>query len=258
MSTPAAAAETQLITAAINDDQATIAQLLLSTPTGPHLDVNRVRTREELLLNNQVQKVRPKTPVLLVACLAGSLAAASVLLDFGANPDVLWRSQTPLLIAIRDDRYDLAELLLSKGANPNYLVNRYRNWTVLHWFCTARAPDADRIIPLLLRNHADINLHDREQNTPVLLALKCHNLLCAKQLLGIRTFHPSPADRQRAIELLRYHPRFAGKLRLLLLRKGIPPPPLPPVSPTTLYAFFRRLASRISWFFARRHHMMGP
>lgn len=63
---------------------------------------------------------------LLEAVGRGDLPATRALLNRGADPEAMdrdpnstWYHYTPLLRAIREDRGDLVDLLLEKGANPN-------------------------------------------------------------------------------------------------------------------------------------------
>ncbi|KAM6937002.1 ankyrin repeat, SAM and basic leucine zipper domain-containing protein 1 [Xenentodon cancila] len=83
-------------------------------------------------------------------------------LDFG------W---TPLMCAVRVANYDLAKLLLDRGASANFSKDHL---TVLMVSCTASASEDKiaRCVELLLSRNADPNLVDRSQMTCLMLAAR--------------------------------------------------------------------------------------
>uniref|UniRef100_A0A3B4X7F0 Ankyrin repeat, SAM and basic leucine zipper domain containing 1 n=1 Tax=Seriola lalandi dorsalis TaxID=1841481 RepID=A0A3B4X7F0_SERLL len=78
---------------------------------------------------------------------------------------------TPLMCAVNVANYDLAKLLLDRGARANFSKD---HWTVLMASCTASASE-DRIarcVELLLSRNADPNMADRSQMTCLMLAAR--------------------------------------------------------------------------------------
>ncbi len=68
---------------------------------------------------NAAELFRGQTPLMFAAG-EGNTAAAEMLIEFGA--DIRTRSKggfTPLLLAVRNNRYETAKFLLQHGANPN-------------------------------------------------------------------------------------------------------------------------------------------
>lgn len=113
--------------------------------------------------NNQVS-------VLKIAISKGDTETVKHVLDNGINVDTrLDYEWTPLMCAVSMANYDLAKLLLDRGASANFSKD---NWTVLMASCTAPASE-DKIsscVELLLSRNADPNLADRFHMTCLMLA----------------------------------------------------------------------------------------
>ena len=77
----------------------------------------------------------------------------------------IYHNKTPLTWACRQERYDIAKLLLSHGADPN-IQDKY-GYTPLIEACYNGNID---IVKLLLENDADPNMQDKEGYTPLRLA----------------------------------------------------------------------------------------
>ena len=76
---------------------------------------------------------------LLFAVRAGSIDAVRVLLDAGANVnDVLSDGETALIVALANAHWQLADLLLDRGANPNLAG---AGWNALHQAVRERRPN---------------------------------------------------------------------------------------------------------------------
>ncbi|KAG7214426.1 hypothetical protein INR49_006383 [Caranx melampygus] len=78
---------------------------------------------------------------------------------------------TPLMGAVSVANYDLAKLLLDRGARANFSKD---NWTVLMASCTAPASEdkVARCVELLLSRNADVHMTDRSQMTCLMLAAR--------------------------------------------------------------------------------------
>ncbi|KAM7397189.1 hypothetical protein PAMP_020181 [Pampus punctatissimus] len=78
---------------------------------------------------------------------------------------------TPLMCAVSVANYDLAKVLLDRGASANFSKD---HWTVLMSSCTASASEDKiaRCVELLLSRNADPNMADRSQMTCLMLAAR--------------------------------------------------------------------------------------
>uniref|UniRef100_A0A3Q1EV11 Ankyrin repeat, SAM and basic leucine zipper domain containing 1 n=1 Tax=Acanthochromis polyacanthus TaxID=80966 RepID=A0A3Q1EV11_9TELE len=95
-----------------------------------------------------------------------------VLLWTGVDVETRLRFEwTPLMAAVSVANYDLAKLLLDKGASANFSKDHF---TVLMASCTASASEDKiaRCVELLLSRNADPNMVDRSQMTCLTLAAR--------------------------------------------------------------------------------------
>ncbi|KAM4573902.1 ankyrin repeat, SAM and basic leucine zipper domain-containing protein 1 [Odontesthes bonariensis] len=102
----------------------------------------------------------------------GDTDAVEQLLDNGMDVETrLGFEWTPLMYAVNMANYDLAKLLLDRGASANFSKD---NWTVLMASCTASASEDKiaRCVELLLSRNADPNMVDRSQMTCLMLAAR--------------------------------------------------------------------------------------
>ncbi|XP_028306277.1 ankyrin repeat, SAM and basic leucine zipper domain-containing protein 1 [Gouania willdenowi] len=102
----------------------------------------------------------------------GDTTKIKQLLDKGVDVDCrLDYEWSPLMCAVTIAKYDVAKLLLDRGASANFSKD---NWTVLMASCTASASE-DKIaacVGLLLSRKADPNMADRSQITCLMLAAR--------------------------------------------------------------------------------------
>ncbi|XP_022064161.2 ankyrin repeat, SAM and basic leucine zipper domain-containing protein 1 [Acanthochromis polyacanthus] len=102
----------------------------------------------------------------------GDVATVEQLLDDGVDVETRLRFEwTPLMAAVSVANYDLAKLLLDKGASANFSKDHF---TVLMASCTASASEDKiaRCVELLLSRNADPNMVDRSQMTCLTLAAR--------------------------------------------------------------------------------------
>ncbi|XP_014223285.1 ankyrin-1-like [Trichogramma pretiosum] len=91
---------------------------------------------------------------------------------------------TPLMMALHGKKWELVELLLQLGANPN--LADAGGWTALHWICSRGNTECAKM--LLERCHARhrplwFNARDKGGNTPLIIALRRRDWELAKLLL---------------------------------------------------------------------------
>ena len=85
---------------------------------------------------------------------------------------------TPLLYACQEGKYDIAELLLAKGANIE--AENYEKATPL--LIASRSGHND-IVELLLEKDANVNSKTSSNNTPLTSAMRNGNVVISKKLL---------------------------------------------------------------------------
>lgn len=82
---------------------------------------------------------------------------------------------TALMMAAYKGRYDVAKVLLDKGAEPNQT-----GWAALHY---AAAVGNNQIVQLLLDHSAYIDAESPNQTTPIMMAARGGHILTVKLLL---------------------------------------------------------------------------
>ncbi len=90
-------------------------------------------------------------------------------------PNVLY--ETPLMLAIYNQKNDLAKKLIAKGAS----VNNPGHWTPLHY---AAASDNTEMVNYLIKRGADINARTLRGITPLYMAARDGTLDTVKALLN--------------------------------------------------------------------------
>ncbi|MBA3662312.1 MAG: DnaJ domain-containing protein [Gammaproteobacteria bacterium] len=120
--------------------------LLLATKNkDPHFSSSNNSDQQNDVINKQNQKEKLSKNInqkLKIAVERNALGDVRKLLQAGANPNSGWGFySSPLQHAITHGFFDVATLLLQKGANPDSLAYRdvsYRftsEYTILHWIC---------------------------------------------------------------------------------------------------------------------------
>ncbi|AAZ10708.1 ankyrin, putative [Trypanosoma equiperdum] len=108
---------------------------------------------------------------LYYACMKKGVGVSTVkeILQLGAQTDLKGSDlETPLYIACFNGKRDVAQLLLERGANPN-VVNGGGGETVLH--LASRIGDA-ALIEIILAKGGDINARNSRKETPLFVAAK--------------------------------------------------------------------------------------
>ncbi|KAM9352313.1 ankyrin repeat, SAM and basic leucine zipper domain-containing protein 1 [Symphorus nematophorus] len=103
---------------------------------------------------------------------SGDIGTVEQLLDNGMDVETrLGFEWTPLMCAVSVANYDLAKLLLDRGASANFSKD---HWTVLMASITASASEDKiaRCVELLLSRNADYNMVDRSQMSCLILAAR--------------------------------------------------------------------------------------
>ncbi|ESO91669.1 hypothetical protein LOTGIDRAFT_85066, partial [Lottia gigantea] len=116
-------------------------------------DINVYNNRGEWCLDIAVKSSSPNTCIL------------ELLLSNGAKVNVKDLKQfTPLMWAVKNNNYDMVEMLIKVGAEVNFF-NQYFD-TCLHIAVKSQKPNM-QAIECLLANKADVNIVDWEQKTPL-------------------------------------------------------------------------------------------
>lgn len=110
-----------------------------------HIGINSSEFASKIWMIFDGTNFRP----LQVACREGDIEKVEILLEYGADPNLLDETvkSTPLLFALlsgKPDRFDIAMLLLKSGANPNYINSRNENAL----FCSLIIVDSDNNIQI--------------------------------------------------------------------------------------------------------------
>uniref|UniRef100_A0A671R2J8 Ankyrin-1-like n=1 Tax=Sinocyclocheilus anshuiensis TaxID=1608454 RepID=A0A671R2J8_9TELE len=137
------------------------------------------------LLINHGTKGKVRLPALHIAARNDDTRTAAVLLQNDPNPDVLSKTGfTPLHIAAHYENLNVAQLLLNRGADVNFMpkVFKYKldELTPLH--CAARNGHV-RIIEILLDQGAPIQAKTKNGLSPIHMAAQGDHLECIRQLL---------------------------------------------------------------------------
>lgn len=127
-------------------------------------DMAKIKTLLDKGVSVDKTDSRGRTP-LYWAALQGSKEIAEYLISRGAqiNKGASWKSDsTPLHVAAQKGHTDIVELLLNKGANVN-AANRVRK-TPLHLAAWDICPET---VEYLLKKGADVNVRDNRGYTPL-------------------------------------------------------------------------------------------
>lgn len=121
----------------------------------------------------------------------GNIQILKMLLDAGLNPNVKSRnSYSALLLSVLDDEYEIEELLLKRGADPNILCERRAGSRTPLYIAVQNASETNSMtnkkipsIKLLLKYGADPDITEDERNrTPLFIAARYGKLELVKIL----------------------------------------------------------------------------
>ena len=107
-----------------------------------------------------------RTRRILISTQAGSLATVRLLLDAGADLEAESDEKSPLFVAVRQKRCDIASALLEKGADAGHCVAS-AGLCPIH---AATSPDRLACLTALLAHGADPNAFDAYGTTPLRVA----------------------------------------------------------------------------------------
>ena len=129
----------------------------------------------------EAQDKEQRTP-LCEAARHGNRDAAAALLDAGASLHARCRGigMEPLHIAGGAESVDVVKLLLERGADPN--AKDAWDQTPLHQIA-AEAKSGVAVAKVLMDAHAELEIHDNQGFTPLLIAVNRNNLALAIALL---------------------------------------------------------------------------
>ncbi|XP_026166903.1 ankyrin repeat, SAM and basic leucine zipper domain-containing protein 1 [Mastacembelus armatus] len=169
-------------------------------------------------LDADVQHADGNVSLLKKAISNGDIGTVEQLLDNGMDIETrLGFEWTPLMCAVSVANYDLAKLLLDRGASANFSKD---HWTVLMASCTASASEdkISRCVELLLSRNADPNMVDRSQMTCLMLAARNGYSKVINLLVSYRAeINAQDANGYTALSIAVQYGRKKAVLKLLLL-----------------------------------------
>jgi len=121
---------------------------------------------------------------LMWACINGNTEIVNILIDNGANLTRTDRSGTNCLFCAADsDNPSTVKSVLNQNIIPVNLHNP-SGWTVLHKLAAVNdVESSSEMVKILVEKGANINLRDKNGNTPILLAIINGNIHMVKALL---------------------------------------------------------------------------
>jgi ankyrin repeat protein len=133
----------------------------LGDKTNAGRDSRRARKLEKISFQKQLDSTQYDDPIgasLLDACANNDLATVQKLLKSGASIESIdcskLKNMTPLLVALKNGHEDLAEFLISQGANVE--ARAHDRTTALHFACRS---GLKKIVEMLIARGADVNYH---------------------------------------------------------------------------------------------------
>jgi ankyrin repeat protein len=158
---------------------------------------------------------------LMVAVRHDNIELAQLLLDAGADTEAVWRGSTPLVLAANKGNLMLTRMLLRAGANPDR--KNTEGDTPLH--AAIRKGHAD-IVSVLAASRPDFRRYDRDGRTPLGLVATLGKLDLAEVL--IQAGAPLEAgDKYDHTPLWLANAYNDPKMMRLLLKHGADPGELP-------------------------------
>lgn len=122
------------------------------------------------------EKVNTPEEDLVLACLHGDYLKAEKLLDTGVNPNCQGIFDTsPISAAVTHSRYDIIEMLLSRGADINIGSGQILEFTRTPLALACKNGDIN-MVKFLLDRGADINLRSGVYGSPILAAINSNSL----------------------------------------------------------------------------------
>eukprot|EP01127_Copromyxa_protea_P010454 TRINITY_DN2544_c0_g1_i3.p1 TRINITY_DN2544_c0_g1~~TRINITY_DN2544_c0_g1_i3.p1 ORF type:complete len:514 (+),score=72.54 TRINITY_DN2544_c0_g1_i3:689-2230(+) len=144
-----------------------------------YIDFNetaRLSSSPELRVNVN-SKQRGFTPLYL-ACSKENAELVKILLESGADPNLVSRGKPPLLLSVLRNHQPIVNLLLSYGANPNVIT---RNVSPLH---LAVSKGVIELCDILVKSGADVSLNSSQYGTPLHLSIRLNHKFVAQYLVS--------------------------------------------------------------------------
>ena len=125
-----------------------------------------------ILENPDIKLTRPISENLIIAACTSNLEAIEILLEHGADPNIVDQGSTPLIIGVRENLccIEFVKLLIDFGVNINF--QNKNGATTLMWAVRKNSKD---VIQLLLESGADPNLLDNHGHNALVHAISENN-----------------------------------------------------------------------------------
>jgi hypothetical protein len=163
------------------------ANISAASSTSPYL----IDDEEGMMPPRPRSRQQTSDVTVLSAVAKGDITQVESLLSKGADANLADRMRwTPLHIAARNNRLDIVELLVNKGANLNLNATNNRGQTPLHIAVTNSQKE---IVELLITKGADVNIMTGSDNA-LTLARKGRNTEIIDLLTKNGAREPSPQD----------------------------------------------------------------
>ncbi|KAF5281783.1 hypothetical protein FQR65_LT14530 [Abscondita terminalis] len=147
-----------------------------STSIASYINVSKILLESFMSL----EQLDDNYELLHLAAAHGDFAIMSALLERGLNINVPNKNgETPLLVALREHRWVIAELLLSRGADVNTIGNEYGR-TCLHYVADSAE---DKLMTLLIERGCDVNAQQYNGYTALMDAIRSGMYAMVKILL---------------------------------------------------------------------------
>ncbi|XP_015207849.1 ankyrin repeat, SAM and basic leucine zipper domain-containing protein 1 isoform X2 [Lepisosteus oculatus] len=187
---------------------------------------------------------------------SGDVQMVKQLLDSGVDVECpLGFQWTPLMCAVHTANYELAQVLLDRGANANFSKDQY---TVLMSACIASAPEEQivKCVELLLSRNADPNAFNKYHMTPLMFSARDgHTQVIALLISYGAEINTKDVNGYTALTLAAQYGREGAALKLLELGADITVKTREGYTAADIAKMYRH--SQISRILASPHNLPG-